>query len=118
MEGGKISRIVDGSDEQNSNWMKFVNCARDSKEQNLVAVQFRGEIYYKTCIPVEAGSELLVWFDDSVSFGSSAQTDQLGKLSVVAVAIIIFYMYNVLIGGYGFQTLPGSMKCFYCSVYY
>ena len=98
--------------------MKFVNCARDSKEQNLVAVQFRGEIYYKTRIPVEAGSELLVWFDDSVSFGSSAQTDQLGKLSVVAVAIIIFYMYNVLMGGDGFQTLLGSMKCFYCSVYY
>jgi len=104
LEDGKISRIIDGSDEQNSNWMKFVNCARDNKEQNLVAVQFRGEIYYKTCIPVEAGSELLVWFYDS-----SAQTDQLGKLSVVAVVIIIFYMYNVLMRGYGFQTLPGSL---------
>jgi len=62
-----------------------VNCARDSKEQNLVAVQFRGEIYYKTCVPVEAGSELLVWFDDSVSCGSSTQKDQLGKLSIVAL---------------------------------
>ena len=80
MEGDKISRIVDGSDEQNSNWMRFVNCARDNKEQNLVAVQFRGEIYYKTCVPVEAGSELLVWFDDS-----STQKDQLGKLSIVAL---------------------------------
>ena len=57
-----------------------MNCARDNKEQNLVAVQFRGEIYYKTCVPVEAGSELLVWFDDS-----STQKDQLGKLSIVAL---------------------------------
>lgn len=86
MEGGKVSHIVDGSDEQDSNWMRFVNCARDNKEQNLVAVQFRGEIYYKTRMPVEAGSELLVWFDDSVSFGSSTQKDQLCKFSIVAVA--------------------------------
>ena len=85
MEGGKISGIVDGSDEQNSNWMRFVNCARDNKEQNLVAVQFRREIYYKTCVPVEAGSELLVWFDDSVSYGSSTQKDQLGKFPIVAL---------------------------------
>ena len=59
-----------------------MNCARDNKEQNLVAVQFRGEMYYKTCVPVEAGSELLVWFEDSVS---STQTEQLGKLSIVAL---------------------------------
>ena len=67
-----------------------MNCARDNKEQNLVAVQFRGEIYYKTCVPVEAGKELLVWFDDSVSpCGSSTQKDQLGKLCIVqAVALV------------------------------
>ena len=59
-----------------------MNCARDNKEQNLVAVQFLGEIYYKTCVPVEAGSELLVWFEDSVS---STLTEQLGKLSIVAL---------------------------------
>ena len=70
---------MDGSDEQTGNWMRFVNCARDSKEQNLVAVQFRGEIYYKTCIPVESGSELLVWYDDSLALQSSTQKDQNGK---------------------------------------
>ena len=94
MEGGKISGIVDGSDEQNSNWMRFVNCARVNKEQNLVAVQFRGEIYYKTCVPVEAGSELLVWFDDSVSCGSSTQKDQLGKLAIVALVECIFTLFH------------------------
>lgn len=83
MEGGRVSHIVDGSDEQNSNWMRFVNCARDSKEQNLVVVQFRGEIYYKTCIPVESGSELLVWYDDSLALGSSTQKDQNSKIKTV-----------------------------------
>ena len=57
--------------------MKFVNCARDGEEQNLVAVQFRGEIYYKTCSPVESGTELLVWYGDSLSVkvDSLAQRD-------------------------------------------
>ena len=80
MEGGKVSHIVDGSDEQNSNWMRFVHCARDSKEQNLVAVQFRGEIYYKTCIPVETGSELLVWYDDSPCLERYRRKDHNGKI--------------------------------------
>ena len=57
--------------------MKFVNCARDGEEQNLVAVQFRGEIYYKTCSAVESGTELLVWYGDSLSVkvDSLAQRD-------------------------------------------
>jgi len=80
-EGGKFSHIVDGRDEQHSNWMRFVNCARDDKEQNLVAMQFRGEIYYKACVPVEAGSELLVWYQESCSetMDSSSRKDQTGR---------------------------------------
>ena len=59
--------------------MRFVNCARDDKEQNLLQVQYRGEIYFKTLVPVEAGSELLVWYQDSCVTpldGSSHQTGQ------------------------------------------
>ena len=56
-----------------------MNCARDDKEQNLLQVQYRGEIYFKTLAPVEAGSELLVWYQDSCVKpldGSSHQTGQ------------------------------------------
>ncbi|CAH3184733.1 unnamed protein product, partial [Porites evermanni] len=63
-EGGTVSYVIDGTDEDHSNWMRFVNCARDDKEQNLLQVQYRGEIYFKTLVPVEAGSELLVWYQD------------------------------------------------------
>lgn len=115
MEGGKVSRIVDGSDEHNSNWMRFVNCARDNKEQNLVAVQFRGEIYYKTCVPVEAGSELLVWFDDSVSCGSSTQKDQLGKLSIVALvgqdSVIIMCLTCTMSRSQNVSTILNALSC-------
>ncbi|XP_078251465.1 uncharacterized protein LOC144590990, partial [Rhinoraja longicauda] len=42
----------------------FVNCARKEEEQNLVAFQHRGNIYYRTCKPVPPLCELLVWYGD------------------------------------------------------
>ena len=44
--------------------MRFVNCARNNEEENLIAFQFRGEIYYKTFKPVSKGQELLVYYGD------------------------------------------------------
>ena len=45
--------------------MRFVNCLRCEDEQNLVAFQFRGEIYYRTYKTVNPGKELLVWYGES-----------------------------------------------------
>ncbi|XP_078287882.1 uncharacterized protein LOC144612198 [Rhinoraja longicauda] len=44
--------------------MRFVNCARKKEEQNLVAFQHWGNIYYRTCKPVPPHCELLVWYGD------------------------------------------------------
>ncbi|XP_069796037.1 histone-lysine N-methyltransferase PRDM9-like isoform X2 [Narcine bancroftii] len=55
---------IDAQDESKSNWMRFVNCARKEEEQNLVAFQHRGKIYYRTCKPVHPHCELLVWYGD------------------------------------------------------
>lgn len=84
---GKVSCIVDGTDEQHGNWMRFVNCARDIKEQNLVVTQFHGEIYFRTCVPVPAGSELLVWYSESypTKVNSSSQKEENGKLRLWAL---------------------------------
>ena len=38
---------VDAIDPNDSNWMRFVNCATDQKSVNLAAFQFKGQIYYK-----------------------------------------------------------------------
>ena len=65
MKDGKFSHFLDGQDEIHSNWMRFVNCSRCEDEQNLVAYQFRGEIYYRTYKPVTPGKELLVWYGES-----------------------------------------------------
>lgn len=44
--------------------MRFVNCARNEAEQNLVSFQYHGDIYYRTIKHVTPGSELLVWYGE------------------------------------------------------
>ena len=61
---GKESHYVDAKHIKKSNWMRYVNCARNEAEQNLVAYQYRGEIYYRTLSPINPGEELLVWYGD------------------------------------------------------
>ncbi|EUB54987.1 Histone-lysine N-methyltransferase PRDM9 [Echinococcus granulosus] len=46
---GTKGHLVDAARPILSNWLRFVNCARSEKEQNLVAIQYRGEIYYRAC---------------------------------------------------------------------
>ena len=43
---------------------RYVNCARDDEEQNLVAFQYHRQIFYRTCRVVRPGCELLVWCGD------------------------------------------------------
>ncbi|VDL56700.1 unnamed protein product [Hymenolepis diminuta] len=57
---GTKSHLVDAFHPILSNWLrvglyilkdniKYVNCARHNEEQNLVAIQYRGKIYYRAC---------------------------------------------------------------------
>ncbi|KAM8788961.1 LOW QUALITY PROTEIN: histone-lysine N-methyltransferase PRDM7-like [Rhynchonycteris naso] len=53
-----------GKDESWANWMRYVNCAPDDEEQNLVAFQYRRQIFYRTCWVIRPDCELLVWYGD------------------------------------------------------
>lgn len=44
--------------------MSYVNCARFPEEQNLVAVQYQGQIFYESCKEICQNQELLVWYGD------------------------------------------------------
>ncbi|EGW14634.1 PR domain zinc finger protein 14 [Cricetulus griseus] len=59
-EDGNLSHFVDGKG--SGNWMSYVNCARFPKEQNLVAVQHQGQIFYESCREIHQNQELLVWY--------------------------------------------------------
>ncbi|XP_059972439.1 PR domain zinc finger protein 14 [Mesoplodon densirostris] len=62
-EDGHLSHFIDGKGGA-GNWMSYVNCARFPMEQNLVAVQCQGQIFYETCKEICQDQELLVWYGD------------------------------------------------------
>ncbi|XP_075861460.1 PR domain zinc finger protein 14 [Microcebus murinus] len=62
-EDGQLSHFIDGKG-STGNWMAYVNCARFPSEQNLVAVQCQGRIFYESCKEIHQNQELLVWYGD------------------------------------------------------
>ncbi|KAL4703491.1 hypothetical protein ACJJTC_011293 [Scirpophaga incertulas] len=56
------TKVVDAADPNYSNWMRYVNCSRHWREQNLVAYQYRGQIYYRTIKIIPPNTELLVFY--------------------------------------------------------
>ncbi|ELR60166.1 hypothetical protein M91_08535, partial [Bos mutus] len=66
-KGRNCYEYVDGKDTSWAKWMRYVNCARDDKEQNLVAFLSHRQIFYQTCPVVRPGCELLVWYGDKYS---------------------------------------------------
>ncbi|XP_060761139.1 histone-lysine N-methyltransferase PRDM9-like isoform X1 [Neoarius graeffei] len=60
----QCEEYIDAKREMDVNWMRYVNCARNDEEQNLVAFQYRGGILYRCCRPINPGQELLVWYEE------------------------------------------------------
>ncbi|XP_072036675.1 PR domain zinc finger protein 1-like isoform X2 [Amphiura filiformis] len=60
--GSQFVHYIDGFDAERSNWMRHVNPASSSGDQNLVACQYKTDIYFYTIKPVQKGQELLVWY--------------------------------------------------------
>ncbi len=56
--------MIDGKFDDGSCWLKFVNCARNEEEQNFVAFQYHGNIYYRSFKDIPKGSELFVWYGE------------------------------------------------------
>ncbi|XP_037016387.2 histone-lysine N-methyltransferase PRDM9-like [Artibeus jamaicensis] len=63
-KGRNCYEYVDGKDRSWADWMRFVSCARDDEEQNLVVFQYHRQIFYRTCHVIRPGHELLVWCRD------------------------------------------------------
>ncbi|KAB0344364.1 hypothetical protein FD754_021290, partial [Muntiacus muntjak] len=79
IKGRNSYAYVDGKDESLANWMRYVNCARDEEEQNLVAFQYHGQIFYRTCQVVRPDCELLVWYGDEYGKELGIIEDNRGK---------------------------------------
>ena len=64
MKEGKVIYYINGKDERYGNWLRYINCSRTESEQNLVAFQYHGEIYYRAYKDIKTNQELLVWYGD------------------------------------------------------
>lgn len=60
-KGEEGHEFIDGAKETHSNWMRYVNIARNKEEANLFAVQYKGSILFHCCRTIQAGDELMVW---------------------------------------------------------
>ncbi|XP_065775592.1 histone-lysine N-methyltransferase PRDM9-like [Muntiacus reevesi] len=83
-KGRNCYEYVDGKDTSWANWMRYVNCARDDEEQNLVAFQYHGQIFYRTCQVVRPGCELLVWYGDEYGQHLGIKRNSMGKSELAA----------------------------------
>lgn len=91
---GQVSHYLDGRDELNSSWMRFVRCARHKKEQNMVVFQYHGCVYYRTIREILPGQELLVWYDTRYSqfMGVPVALSDSGSRGKYFVRDIVEYM--------------------------
>ena len=55
---------IDAKNTRLSNWLRYVNCARVRKEQNLVAYIYKEEIFYRALMDIKPENEMLVWYGD------------------------------------------------------
>lgn len=58
---------IDASSDCYSNWMRYVNFARNKDEANLLAVQYKGSILFHCCRAIQTGDELTVWPSNKLS---------------------------------------------------
>ncbi|XP_039873889.1 PR domain zinc finger protein 1 isoform X3 [Simochromis diagramma] len=77
---GRLHHILDGLNEERSNWMRYVNPACSVEEQNLVACQSGLDIFFYTTKRLQPGQELLVWYCSE--FAQRCNYPPLGQLAI------------------------------------
>ena len=60
--GGFITHYIDAYNIEVSSWLRFVNCARNRTEENVLVAECKGRFYYVTKKDVAPGQELLVYY--------------------------------------------------------
>lgn len=61
---GHVVYYVDGQNTAESNWLRYINCARDCKEQNVEFSYCKGRVYYRTIRDIQPREEFLVYYGD------------------------------------------------------
>ncbi|XP_043223716.1 zinc finger protein 271-like isoform X2 [Amphibalanus amphitrite] len=102
-KGQRVHHLVNTEDPSCSNWLRRVNCARSEEEQNLVAFQYRGQIYFRTSKPIPRGSELLVYYGDESARELTVHSETSGEAVTSSSA------------GPSSSGIGGPLQCLHCN---
>ena len=61
---GESDYYIDAYNESTSSWLRWVNCARHIKEQNVNMYECMGKVFYVNNRDLYPGQELLVYYGD------------------------------------------------------
>ncbi len=75
----KRVHYINGKNKYRANWMRYVNCARNEPEQNLISYQYRGQIYYRSFKPIYPGKELLVYYGEEYAKELGIEEDRFSE---------------------------------------
>ncbi|KAK6980406.1 histone-lysine N-methyltransferase PRDM9-like isoform X1 [Biomphalaria glabrata] len=95
------SHFVNASDPTNSNWMRYVNCARSEDEQCVTAYQHQGQIYYRSHKDIHPGTEILVYYGDSYAKELGIQLQTVGNCKKLLQVT---------------NNLKGIVRCRFCQI--
>ena len=56
--------FVDASDVKTSNWIRWINCARNKNEESVKAKECYGKVVYQTIKDIYPGKELFVYYGE------------------------------------------------------
>ena len=62
--GGEVEHHVDAYDESTSSWVRWINCSRHVKEENVKYHECKGKVFYVTYKDIYPGQELFVYYGD------------------------------------------------------
>ena len=61
---GMLLYLIDAERLETSNWLRWLNCPRTRREENVRSVQCNGKMFFVTTKWVIPGQELLVYYGD------------------------------------------------------
>lgn len=61
-DGRKVLFVIDSANKKYWNWTRYINCARNSKEENVYFYQYKKRIFIKTHKEIKKWDELFVWY--------------------------------------------------------
>ena len=106
---------IDAKNEEHANWLRFINCARNEKEQNLLSFQYQGNIYCYTTKDILPGTELLVWYGEQYVKLLGLTVDYMfGKGTVqYFVYICVYFGWEARKGGLCHKKLINTVDSIY-----